>query len=110
MADGGIESHRPAYALDDIRKAAENRRIRYDGRKVNSNIRDLGYTLDDVARCIVGLKHEDFRKSLTYSNVVYDVYIGQCHCPKNLNTDDIYMKLRVLGTGELSVGIGSFHL
>lgn len=110
MVDTGMESRHPAYALDDIRKAAENRRIRYDGRKVNSNIRELGYTLDDVARCIVGLKHEDFRKSLTYPNAVYDVYIGQCHRPQARNADEIYMKLRVLGSGELSVGIGSFHL
>ena len=109
MVDG-IESRRPAYALDDIRTAAENRRIRYDGRKVNSNIRDLGYTLDDVARCVAGLKQENFRKSLAYSNAVYDVYIGRCYRPQTRDADDIYMKLRVLDTGELSVGIGSFHL
>lgn len=110
MADDCLESRRPAYALDDIRVAAENRRIRYDGRKVNHNIRELGYTLDEVARCIAGLKQGDFRKSLAYPNATYDVYIGRCHCPRSRDADEIYMKLRVLDDGELVVGVSSFHL
>jgi hypothetical protein len=104
------ESHHPAYALDDIRAAAERCRIRYDGRKVSANVRNLGYTQHDVARCIAGLKAWDFRKSLAYSNTVYDVYVRSFAFSEQSKPDQIYMKLRLLDDGELVVGIGSFHL
>ena len=63
-----VEFRSPAYTLDHIRAAAKLCRFRYDGRKVNGDIRNLGYTQTDVARCIAGLSAGDFRKSLAYSN------------------------------------------
>ena len=108
-----VESRIPAYTLDDIRAAAELCRIRYDGHKVNADIRNLGYPQNDVARCIAGLKAGDFRKSLAYPNKVYDVYIRRFQFSDNEKPDEIYMKLRLLDNGELTIGtigIGSFHL
>lgn len=106
-----IESFRPAYLLDDIRAAADQHRVRYEGRKVNSDIRNLGYTLEDVAHCISGLQTRQFQKSLKYKDSsCYDVYIRDFRQGEDKPTDRIYMKLRLLDTGQLEIGIGSFHL
>ncbi len=108
-----VASRNPAYTLDDIRAAAKLCRIRYDGRKVNADIRNLGYTQTDVARCIAGLSAGDFRKSLAYPYRVYDVYISRFQFSDDGTPDEIYMKLRLLDNGELTIGtigIGSFHL
>jgi hypothetical protein len=100
----------PSYALDDIRRAAQQGKFRYEGRKVNSDIRNLGFTGDDVKRCISGLVASQFQKTLRYENAVYDVYICDYQQHDDEATDRIYMKLRLLTTGEIQVGIGSFHL
>lgn len=105
------ESSRPAYPLDDIRAAAEQHRIRYEGRKVSSDIRNLLYTLEDVANCISGLQARQFQKSLKYKDSsCYDVYIRDFRHDEDKPADRIYMKLRLLDTGQLVIGIGSFHL
>ena len=106
-----IESFRPAYLLDDIRAAADQHRVRYEGRKVNSDIRNLGYTFEDVAHCISGLQTRQFQKSLKYKDSsCYDVYIRDFRQGEDKPADRIYMKLRLLDTGQLDIGIGSFHL
>lgn len=105
-----IESFRPAYPLDDIRAVADQHRVRYEGRKVNSDIRNLGYTLEDVAHCISGLQAKQFEKSLKYENACYDVYIRDFRHDEDKPADRIYMKLRLLNTGKLEIGIGSFHV
>lgn len=104
------ESSRPAYSLDDIRAAADQHRVRYEGHKVNSDIRNLGYTLKEVAHCILGLQTKHFQKSLKYENACYDVYIRDFQRGEDQPADRIYMKLRLLETGQLEIGIGSFHL
>jgi hypothetical protein len=105
-----IQSFRPAYSLDDIRAAADQHRVRYEGRKVSSDIRNLGYTLEEVAHCISGLQTKHFQKSLKYENACYDAYIRDFRRGEDQPTDQIYIKLRLLGTGQLEIGIGSFHL
>ena len=105
-----IESSRPAYPLDDIRAAAAQHRIRYEGRKVSSDIRNLGYTLDDVAHCISGLQTRQFKESLKYENACYDVYSRDFRQGEDKPLDRIFMKLRLLDNGQLEIGIGSFHL
>lgn len=96
--------------MDGIRAAAEHRRVRYEGRKVGTDIRNLGYTLDDVADCILGLQTRHFQKSLKYNDACYDVYVRDFRRVEDNPVDQIYMKLRLLCTGQLEVGIGSFHL
>jgi hypothetical protein len=100
----------PAYSLDDIRALAEQHRIRYEGRKVYRDIANLGYTLDDVARCIAGLRIEHFRETVVFENATFDVYLKNFHRSQDLPPDRIFMKLRLLDSGELEVGIGSFHV
>jgi len=104
------ESTRPAHSLDDIRAAADQNSIRYEGRKVNSDIRNLKYTGEEVAHCISGLQTKHFQKSLKYENACYDVYIRDFQKGEDQPADQVYMKLRLLDTGQLEIGIGSLHL
>ncbi|MEC4747450.1 type II toxin-antitoxin system MqsR family toxin [Methylomicrobium sp. Wu6] len=103
-------AYHPAYELNDIRQSAQQGKFRYEGRKVNSDIRNLGYTGEDVKRCIAGLTASQFQKSLQYQNAIYDVYICDYEQHDDAVKDRIYMKLRLLANGEIQVGIGSFHL
>lgn len=60
------ETHLPHYLLDDIRQAAHRDNFRYEGRKVNTDIRNLSYTSEDVKKCISGLVSGQFQKCLHY--------------------------------------------
>ena len=104
------ETQQPHYLLDDIRQAAQRGNFRYDGRKVNTDIRNLCYTNEDVKKCISGLMSGQFQKCLHYENAVYDAYICEYQQTEDSTIDKIYLKLRLLATGEVQVGIGSFHL
>lgn len=104
------ETHQPHYLLDDIRQATQRGNFRYEGRKVNTDIRNLRYTNEDVKRCISGLVSGQFQKCLHYENAVYDAYICEYQQTEDSTIDKIYLKLRLLATGEVHVGIGSFHL
>jgi len=105
MVNDYKELYHPAYELNDIRQAAQQSKFRYEGRKVNVDIRNLGYTGEDVKRSA-----SQFQKSLQYQNAIYDVYICNYQQHDDAAIDRIYMKLRLLANGEIQVGIGSFHL
>lgn len=101
----------PYYSLEKIIVAAKAQQIIYGGRKVNSDIVNLGYTLDEVARCISQLQPENYQKTLEYDDNgrVFDAYkIG--FSPQDGQIDSIYIKLRLLENGEIQIGLGSFHL
>lgn len=105
------EMSQPTYSLDAIRQATQNNNLRYDGRKVDKDIRNLGYTSEDVKLCISQLTTSHFQKSLQYENAIYDAYTFDYQKNDDAPIDKIYMKLRLLPNGELVVvGIGSFHL
>ncbi|MFI3119713.1 MAG: type II toxin-antitoxin system MqsR family toxin [Methylococcaceae bacterium] len=100
----------PFFNLDKIRAAAAQHHIRYKGLKVSKDIRNLGYTLEEVSTCIISLTPADFQKTIEYPDQsAHDVYIK--NVTQEERTDRIYMKLRLLENGEIQiVEIGSFHL
>lgn len=101
-----------AFNLESIRQAALNKSIRYKGRKINRDVANLGYTLDDVSSCIASLTMSDYQKTVKYddSNDVFDVYIKN-RTNHLQTTDRIYMKLRLLKDDVIEiVEVGSFHL
>ncbi len=101
----------PCYSLDTIRQSAKKNNFKYDGRNVDRDIRNLGYTGEDVKNCISNLTTHQFNKSIHYENSIYDAYIIDYKKTDDTSIDRIYMKLRLLPNGELQiVGIGSFHL
>jgi hypothetical protein len=101
----------PYFTLDKIRQAAAQRRITYKGLKVVQDIRNLGYTAEEIAACIVSLTLIDFQKTIEYPDqTAHDVYIKNI-IRDDKQTDRIYMKLRLRENGEIHiVEVGSFHL
>lgn len=100
----------PFFNLDKIREAAAKQNIKYKGLKVPKDIRNLGYTLEEVSTCIISLTSTDFEKTIEYPDqTVHDVYIK--NVIREEQTDRIYIKLRLLENREIEiVEIGSFHL
>jgi len=109
MVDSKRETFKPTYSLDDIRFAAQQSKFQYAGRTVYKNIRNLGYTGDDVKQCISQLTSKNFKKCLHYENAIYDVYTCEYQKHNEAPIDLIYMKLRLLKSGEIQLDIGSFH-
>ena len=101
----------PHYDLEKIIVAAKQKNIIYGGRKINQDIANLGYTLDEVSNCIAQLRPEHHQKIWTNDDntCIFDVYIIN-FSPRESQTDSIYMKLRLLENGQIQVGLGSFHL
>lgn len=101
----------PYYSLEKIIAAANAQQVIYGGRKVGIDISNLGYTIDEVARCISQLQHENYQKTLNYDDCgkVFDVYTIN-FSPRENQMDSIYIKLRLLENGEVQIGLGSFHL
>jgi hypothetical protein len=50
LKDGNVSM--PHYDLGQIIAAAKQKNIVYGGRKINQDIANLGYTLDEVSNCI----------------------------------------------------------
>jgi hypothetical protein len=100
----------PYFNLDDIRRAALKQHIKYKGLKVPQDIKNLGYTFEEVSACIVALTLSDFYKTIEYPDkTAHDVYIKDIRIEER--TDKIYMKLRLRENGIIQiVEIGSFHL
>lgn len=110
MVNNLIETHEPAHPLEQIRAAAEAGHIVYGGRKVGNDIRNLGYALEDVARCVAGLREAHYKKTFTYqdTDTVFDAYERKFEHKGRIDT--VYMKLRLLPGGIVYISVGSFHL
>jgi hypothetical protein len=102
----------PYYSLEKIIAAAKAGQIIYGGRNVNRDIANLGYTLNEVADCIMQLQPEHHQKIWVNDNntIVFDVYIIEFSPRRDGQIDSIYMKLRLMDNGQINVGLGSFHL
>ena len=99
------------YDLQAVILAAKAQKIIYGGRKVNQDVANLEYTINEVAACIQQLMPEHFEKVWTDTarSIKFDVYKIK-FSPKKDVCDSIYIKLRLLDNGELYLSLGSFHL
>ena len=100
----------PEYNLNSIHEVARLKKINYNGRKVQLDILNLDYELEDVARCLLQLTEDDFHRTHQFdNNRVFDAYRCQYKKSPDASTDDLYIKLR-LTDDLLLLEIGSFHL
>ena len=101
------------YNLGDVKKAAIASRVEYRGRKVQRDITNLGYDLNDVIDCLMQLSQTDFRRThmYDYATPPDDDYI--CQYTRRVDgesvTDDLYIKF-CLVDDCLMIDLGSFHL
>jgi len=99
----------PAYSLDRIHALVRLKKLVYGGRKVQRDIVNLYYDLDDVCRCLLSLNACHFKESVRYadSGVCFDIYQVTCRGPDDKD-DPLYIKLK-LSRDCVVVVIGSFH-
>lgn len=98
----------PLYALAEIRTCAAAGRVSM-GKKVQLDIQNLGYTTADVCACLCALAESDYRKTVKYGDIEYDVYRPKFPGPSG-QIDDLYVKVGQKGTTVAQVHIASFHL
>lgn len=100
---------RPAHSLDRIKELAAEEAVIYAGRDVQRDADGLGYSFEDVCRCITELEQRDFSQSIRYTphGEWHDVYLMSYEHPKRC-IRDLYLKLR-LTRDCLLVTVCSFH-
>lgn len=66
----------PRYALEEVRRLAARGKVNFASRKVDCDVQDLDYTLDEVCRCLAALAPEHFKESILYPDTAkwVDVY------------------------------------
>lgn len=100
----------PTYALGRIVAAARAGRVVFAGRRLQIDIAQLGYTLDDVHECLATLRPEDHRGVFEADGVLFDVYLPGFHGPHG-GIDELYVKLTERSEATLpQVVLASFHL
>lgn len=99
------------YDLKLVKTAAQQQNIRYKGRKVQVDVANLDYDLNDVANCLCQLQPNEFHKTHHYENQLpVDAYI--CKYKKSTDCDDVdelYIKFCLVGDC-LVINLASFHL
>ena len=101
----------PIYSLQDVCDAAMRQDIEYRGRYVTRDTVNLGYGLEDVAKCLMNLKKGEFHKSHYYEDrPADDAYRTSFPRPDGdgEEMDELYVKFS-LSDGCLSIDLGSFH-
>ncbi|WP_111747854.1 type II toxin-antitoxin system MqsR family toxin [Salinisphaera orenii] len=100
----------PSYSLDEVQRLAARGRVNFATRKVDCDVQDLDYTLDEVCRCLTALNPGHFKESILYPDTAkwVDVYRIN-HDGPSQDSDRLYIKLRI-GRNAISVQLFSFHL
>ena len=100
----------PAYNLRDVYEAANMRQIEYRGRRVFLDTANLGYELENVAKCIMDLREDDFYKTHEYDDrPADDAYRTRFPRPDGDEgeMDELYIKFSLVNDG--TIDLASFH-
>ena len=107
------------YSLDAVHHWARRKQVIYASRKVQHDTENLGYSLDVVCQCLIGLQQQHFYESVCYDDKQgwLDVYRYNW-CPQTNESasgsasgslDPLYIKLK-LNRDCTSIILASFHL
>ena len=99
----------PRYALARVRELAGQEEVSYASSRVQYDTDGLGYSFEEVCRCLSQLEDTDFQHSEQYadSGIWLDVYLLKYEAP-NGAIDDLYIKLK-LNRNCICVVLCSFH-
>jgi hypothetical protein len=102
-------------SLERIRELASQEQVAYGGIKVEKDIRDLRYSLQDVCRCLQTLEEDEFSHAERYGHgpkeVWLDVYFTTMIFVDERGRefeDELYIKLK-LNADCIAVVLMSFH-
>ena len=96
----------PKYSLSDARKAAQKGNVYLD-RNAKKDSANLGYSQEDICKCMASLQESDFHKSIDYgpdertgARIVCDVYKMRFRV-NDSRIDDLYIKFRLAAKSHL---------
>lgn len=99
----------PAYSLDRIHELARSRLVVYGSNRVTVDAENLGYSLEDICRCLAILQPGQFFRAERYGETDKWLDIYCCTYPSPSGAiDDLYIKLK-LTKSCVSVVLHSFH-
>jgi|SRR5476649_498043 len=100
----------PCYDLRDVFIATLNDDIILS-RKAQKDSRNLGYSRDDLIRCLQSLKPSDFKHCKIYppNPFPHDVYVTRYYRSPEDNYDDVYIKF-FMAHNNIIIELMSFHL
>ena len=100
---------RPDYSLDCIRDLARLGAVAYGGRRVEQDIENLGYSPDEVAKCLGCLDESNYHQSERSppSQKWRDVYHMKWHSSLSY-VDELYIKMS-LNRDCTMIVLHSFH-
>lgn len=100
----------PAFALARIRELAAKERVIYRSPRVEQDVGNLGYSLEDVCSCIASLEDRHFQHSERPADQKFwqDVYHCQWSSVPGV-PDALYIKLMLTPT-TITVVLCSLHL
>ena len=96
------------YSLNRIRELAEQGQVDYMFRRVTRHVENLGYSPDDVHKCLSCLGEENYRGTVRYDGKLWlDEYLISYIGPTG-HTDELYIKLK-LNRDCIVIQLASFH-
>lgn len=100
----------PFYDLETVRQLASQGHIQYAGRRVQLDIQNLNYELNDVLNCLCTLLGNDFCHTENYDGERQDVYKTRYQLAgSNQHEDELYIKL-LIQNNQVCIQLCSFHL
>lgn len=97
------------YSLARVHELAHRESVHYAGTRVQVDVANLGYSLEEVCICLSSLRPIDFSHSERYTprGVWHDVYKLSWGLPGRV-PDNLYVKFR-MDDGVLVIELCSFH-
>lgn len=96
------------YSLGRIKELAEWGNVMYLSSRVTKHVENLGYSPDEVHKCLSCLKEENYRGTVRYDGKPWlDEYLISYTGPAG-QTDDLYIKLK-LNRDCVVIQLASFH-
>jgi hypothetical protein len=99
----------PSYSLDRIHELARFRHVEYGSSRVTVDVENLGYSIDDICRCLEILQPGHFSHAERYGETDKWLDIYRCTYPSPSGAlDNLYIKLKLFKSC-VSVVLHSFH-
>ena len=96
------------YSLDRIKELAEWGNVMYLSSRVTRHVENLGYSPDDVHKCLSCLEEENYDKSIRYDGGPWlDIYLIS-YTGSTGHTENLYIKLK-LNRDCIVIQLASFH-
>ena len=98
------------YSLDAIHRLAKSGNVNYGSPKVQRDVDNLDYSLEDVCECLQSLSNDNYYESVNYGDHKgwLDVYLCNWPLRSTESSVELYIKLK-LNRDCITIVLASFH-